>query len=80
MGKDIIWTPEARLYHHESVSRGDDMSEQHIERYFTELGILQKRWKTKGFVDKYYSRHLRISDEGVYPQLPSSEPDKLTVL
>lgn len=80
LGKDIIWTPEARLFHHESVSRGDDMSEQHIERYFNELGVLQKRWKTKGFVDKYYSRHLRISDEGVYPQLPSTEPDQLTVL
>lgn len=80
LGKEIIWTPEARLYHHESVSRGDDMSEQHIERYFNELGVLQKRWKTKGFVDKYYSPHLRISDEGVYPQLSNSEPDELTVI
>jgi len=68
MGMDIIWTPEARLFHHESVTRGDDMSEKHIERYFSELASLQKRWKTKGFVDKYYSKHLRISDEGVYPQ------------
>ena len=80
LGYEIIWTPEARLYHHESVSRGDDMSEQHIERYFQELGVFQKRWKTKGFVDKYYSRHLRISDEGVYPQLGSSEPDELVYL
>jgi len=77
LGYEIIWTPEARLYHHESVSRGDDMSEKHIERYFQELGVFQKRWKTKGFVDKYYSRHLRISDEGVYPQLNRSEPDEL---
>lgn len=68
-GLDIIWTPEAKLYHHESVSRGDDMSEQHIERYFNELSNLQKRWKTKGFVDKYYNKYLRISDEGVYPQV-----------
>ncbi len=69
MGMDIIWTPEARLFHHESVTRGDDMSEQHITRYFHELGNLQKKWKTKGYVDKYYSKHLRISDEGVYPQV-----------
>ena len=67
-GLDIIWTPEAKLYHHESVSRGDDMSEKHIKRYFNELESLQKRWKTKGFVDKYYNKHLRINDEGVYPQ------------
>jgi len=80
LGHDIIWTPEARLFHHESVSRGDDMSAQHVERYFNELGALQKRWKTKGFVDKYYSRHLRISDEGVYPQLEGLESDELQFL
>ncbi|MBT8113889.1 MAG: glycosyltransferase family 2 protein, partial [Arenicella sp.] len=80
MGLDIIWTPEARLFHYESVSRGDDMSEKHIGRYFKELGNLQKLWKTKGFVDKYYSRHLRISDEGVYPQITSTNEDELLEL
>jgi len=68
LGLDIIWTPQAKLYHHESISRGDDMSDKHINRYFKELGALQKRWKTKGFVDKYYNKYLRISDEGVHPQ------------
>jgi len=77
MGLDVIWTPQARLYHHESVSRGDDMSDKHIERYFNELSVLQKRWKTKGFVDKYYSRHLRIGDEGVYPQVTVPGEDVL---
>ena len=76
-GLEVIWTPEATLYHHESVSRGDDMSEKHIERYFYELGVLQKRWKTKGFVDKYYSKHLRITDEGVYPQVFLSDPGEM---
>ena len=80
LGLQVIWTPQARLFHHESVSRGDDMSEQHIERYFYELGMLQERWKTKGFVDKYYSKHLRISDEGVYPQIVSQGKDKLHYL
>lgn len=79
-GLEIIWTPEARLYHHESVSRGDDMSEVHIERYFNELSNLQKRWKTKGFVDKYYSPHLRISDEGVFPQMSRLDDDDLHFL
>jgi len=76
-GKHVIWTPEAVLYHHESVSRGDDLSETHIERYFKELQVLQTRWKTKGFVDKYYNRHLRISDEGVYPQVERESRDNL---
>ncbi len=79
-GYDIIWTPEARLYHHESVSRGDDMSERHIKRYFKELTALQKKWKTKGFVDKYYNKHLRISDEGVYPQIDVVGDDPLIEL
>lgn len=80
LGKEVVWTPEAVLYHHESVSRGDDMSEQHINRYFKELKALQAKWKTKGFVDKYYSRHLRISDEGVYPKIARFGTGKLRYL
>ena len=76
-GLDIIWTPEAVLYHHESVSRGDDMSDKHIARYFRELAAFQKRWKSKGFVDKYYNKHLRVGDEGVYPQMPGNQTDRL---
>ncbi|MFT6408409.1 MAG: GT2 family glycosyltransferase [Arenicella sp.] len=79
-GHQVIWTPEAVLHHHESVSRGDDMSEQHIERYFRELEVFQSRWKSKGFVDKYYSKHLRISDEGVFPQVQRQEQDELVSL
>ncbi|MFT6032982.1 MAG: GT2 family glycosyltransferase [Arenicella sp.] len=79
-GHQVIWTPQAVLHHHESVSRGDDMSEQHIERYFRELEVFQSRWKSKGFVDKYYSKHLRISDEGVFPQVQRHEEDQLISL
>jgi len=79
-GHDVIWTPEAVLYHHESVSRGDDMSDQHIERYFRELEVFQSRWKSKGFVDKYYSKHLRITDEGVFPQIEREHEDQLKFL
>lgn len=79
-GKEVIWTPEAILHHHESVSRGDDLSDKHIERYFRELETLQSRWKTKGFVDKYYSKHLRITDEGVFPQMERHEEGELVFL
>ncbi|MEO0368837.1 MAG: glycosyltransferase family 2 protein [Pseudomonadota bacterium] len=78
-GHDVIWTPEATLYHHESVSRGDDMSDKHIERYFRELRVFQKRWNSKGFVDKFYSKHLRVTDEGVYPQITSNQKDQLVL-
>ncbi|MCH2189670.1 MAG: glycosyltransferase family 2 protein [Gammaproteobacteria bacterium] len=80
LGQQIIWTPEAVLYHHESVSRGDDLSDVHIERYFKELESLQRRWNTKGFVDKYYSPHLRISDEGVYPASQAEQTDTMIYL
>lgn len=79
-GLQVIWTPEAKLLHHESVSRGDDMSDKHVDRYFRELKTLQSRWNTKGFVDKYYSPHLRISDEGVYPQIERDHEDAITWL
>ena len=79
-GFEVIWTPEAKLYHHESVSRGDDMSDKHVERYFAELDALQRHWKCKGFVDKYYSKHLRIGDEGVYPQVERSQDDELVYI
>ena len=80
MGYDIIWTPEACLYHHESVSRGDDMSDKHIDRYFKELSRFQKRWKSKRTVDKYYSKHLRVDDEGVYPMFSEAGSEQLEFL
>ena len=80
LGFEVIWTPEARLYHHESVSRGDDMSDAHIDRYMKELQHFQRRWKSKGFVDKYYSKHLRISDEGVFPNVEHVDSDDLKFL
>ena len=80
LGFEVIWTPEARLYHHESVSRGDDMSDAHIDRYMKELHHFQRRWKSKGFVDKYYSKHLRISDEGVFPNVEHVDSDDLKFL
>ena len=80
LGYDIIWTPEAKLFHHESVSRGDDMSAQHIDRYMKELEHFQRRWKSKGFVDKYYSKHLRITDEGVFPNIERRDNSDLRYL
>ena len=77
LGHEVIWTPEALLYHHESVSRGDDMSATHIDRYMKELANFQRRWKSKGFVDKYYSKHLRISDEGVFPNVEPRDNNDL---
>ena len=56
------------------------MSDAHIDRYMKELQHFQRRWKSKGFVDKYYSKHLRISDEGVFPNVEHVDSDDLKFL
>jgi GT2 family glycosyltransferase len=52
------YTPHAVLYHHESKSRGNDLSPTHRARYMRELEALQDRWKTKTFIDPLHSPHL----------------------
>lgn len=53
-----VYTPHAVLYHHESKSRGNDLSPQHRERYMRELHILQQRWGTKDFADPLHHPDL----------------------
>lgn len=53
-----IYVPHAVLLHHESKSRGQDMSPRHIERYMRELGVLQERWATKSYVDPRHNKNL----------------------
>lgn len=60
-GYDIIYTPHARLYHHESFSRGEDMADpDKRERAQREIASLQKRWQHQwADSDPYY--HPRLS-------------------
>jgi hypothetical protein len=46
------------LLHHESKSRGDDLSPLNIKRYRLELGILQQRWGTKTYNDPLHNPNL----------------------
>jgi len=43
-GYSIVWTPAARLRHHESVSRGDDLSHKNLPRARREKARLIERW------------------------------------
>ncbi|KAA5604162.1 glycosyltransferase [Roseospira marina] len=43
-GYSNVWTPWARLYHHESVSRGDDRMTSKRERALREERLLRERW------------------------------------
>lgn len=65
-----IYAPQAVLIHHESRSRGRDVSPQHIERYLQELAVLQQRWATRTYIDPYYSPNLTRVNEGFLIDLP----------
>lgn len=65
-----VYTPYAMMIHHESKSRGSDVSPQHIERYLRELGVLQTRWNTKSYVDPLHHPSLDRSAEHYLIRLP----------
>ncbi|NRG18531.1 glycosyltransferase [Rhizobiales bacterium] len=58
-----IYTPEAVLVHHESVSRGHDLYGEKAERYRREAAYLQGTWRTDKEVDRYYNPNLTHTEE-----------------
>ncbi|MGE0085827.1 MAG: glycosyltransferase [Desulfococcaceae bacterium] len=66
----VVYTPYALLYHHESVSRGDDndemLKEKHPEKYqrvINERQFMEEKWRNYIENDPYYNIHLtRRSD------------------
>ena len=69
MGLLNLFTPYARAYHHESVSRGyEDTPEKKI-RFNGEVEAFQKRHAEALSVgDPYYNRHFRLDTEEVLAQ------------
>lgn len=57
-GKRNIWTPYAKLYHHESYSRGPDNTSQKINRFKRETQYMKKEWKNEIASDPYYNINL----------------------
>jgi O-antigen biosynthesis protein len=58
-----IYVPHAVLLHHESKSRGQDMSPKNINRYRRELAVLQERWGTKTYQDPRHNQNLDRNSE-----------------
>ena len=58
IGRRIIWTPHARLYHYESATRGTDKSKRARDRAQKELDFLRKKWSTDSYEDPFYSPNL----------------------
>ena len=59
-GRRVIFTPHARLIHHESVSRGFDYDVDGQGRLERELAVMRDRWNNLLKVDPAYSRNLNF--------------------
>ncbi|UZR28312.1 glycosyltransferase family 2 protein [Methylococcus mesophilus] len=53
-----VWTPAAELYHHESLSRGNDTAPDKIERFRRECAYMRERWGDFLRNDPAYSPNL----------------------
>ncbi|MBW7961816.1 glycosyltransferase family 2 protein [Bradyrhizobium sp. BR 10261] len=59
-GKRVVWTPAARLYHHESASRGRDQIGDKAARFERELRNLRNKWGEHLLEDPYYNPNLSL--------------------
>lgn len=63
LGYSNIYCAEAELYHHESVSRGLDVTPEKAARFNSELNYLQNRWALVIKNDPAYSPNLTLKRE-----------------
>lgn len=59
-GQRILWTPEACLYHHESVSRGAEDDPEKVARFNGEVDLVLERWADTLPDDPGYSPNLSL--------------------
>lgn len=62
-GYRILWTPYAEFYHHESASRGADVTGDKLRRFHREIEVMYKRWATHRADDPYYNPNLTLDRE-----------------
>jgi GT2 family glycosyltransferase len=61
-GYKILWTPASVAEHHESASRGDDMTDANLSRFVFEERTMIERWGDRVRVDPFYNPHLSPDD------------------
>ncbi len=59
-GYRIVWTPFAKLVHHESASRGSDLALGKQERFKAECAYMVQRWRDQLNYDPFYSPNLSL--------------------
>ncbi len=64
--------PQVKLYHYESLSRGDDMSESQRDRFISEINYMCDKWNKKILNDRFYNKNFshtyafRLEKEDLY--------------
>lgn len=61
-GLQNIYAPAACLIHHESVSRGQDLSPEKADRFAAEVAWMQARWGDQLSHDPAYNPNLSLDD------------------
>lgn len=59
----IVWTPFAELYHHESISRGEDKTGEKKARFLKEIEYMNNKWGKWLKNDPAYSPNLTLNAE-----------------
>ena len=57
-GYSNVVLPDVKLFHYESLSRGNDMREDQIKRFKDETDYMCDKWKEKLLRDKYYNDNM----------------------
>jgi GT2 family glycosyltransferase len=58
-----VWTPHAKLVHHESASRGYEDTPEKQARYLVEAAYMVKNWEAELMNDHFYSPNLTLKLE-----------------
>lgn len=57
-GQRILWTPQAELYHHESLTFGPHDSPERTGQFLKDVAEMRRRWATALDADPFYNPNL----------------------
>ena len=77
-GFACIYTPYAEMVHHESASRGDDLTGARRERFMAETRFMQDRWGDSLLQDPFFSPNLSLDHHDFRPAQVSRVPSWLS--
>ena len=73
-GLACIYTPHAEMVHHESASRGDDLTGERLARFMKEVHFMTDRWQDQLKNDPFYSPNLSLEHGDFRPATHSRVP------